>query len=35
MYTHFLATPEIRASNNRKGIGRSVFCVVRAMPIAR
>jgi hypothetical protein len=27
--------PKIRPRNNRKGIGRSVFYVVRAMPIAR
>jgi hypothetical protein len=27
--------PEILARNNRKGIARSVFYVVRAMPIAR
>jgi hypothetical protein len=27
--------PEIRARNNRKYITRGVFCLVRAMPIAR
>jgi hypothetical protein len=26
---------EIRASNNRKGIARSVFSVIRATPLAR
>jgi hypothetical protein len=26
--------PEIGARNNRKGIARNVFCVVRAMPIS-
>jgi hypothetical protein len=35
MWTHFWTTPEIRERNNWKGIARSVFYVVRAMPIAR
>jgi hypothetical protein len=31
--SHFYATPEIRARNNRNGISRSVFCVVRVTPV--
>jgi hypothetical protein len=34
-WTHFWATLEIRACNNRKSIARIVFYVVRPMSIAR